>query len=130
MRAQIENNGSAQQRLARILQVDDSPIRAKVSLRALSSGKILKTPPKTQGEILQEELAKENLATYGPISRIRNSTIKDFNQTVPASIHERDYHYVGNKDRKEYVQGGIAIYDRAKKLSPARRPGEEAVLGQ
>ena len=52
VRAQIENNGSAQQRLARLLQVDDSPIRAKVSLRALSSGKILKTPPKTQGEIL------------------------------------------------------------------------------
>lgn len=30
------------------------------------------------------------------------------------SIKKRDYNYIGNRDRKEYVEGGIEIYDHAK----------------
>lgn len=69
LRAQIENNNSAQERLARLLDIADSPIRKKVAYEALNPGKILKTPPKTKGEILQETLAREDLSTYGPASR-------------------------------------------------------------
>ena len=65
----MENNNSAHERLARLLEINDSPIRQKVSMRALNPGKILRTPPKTKGEILQETLARENLADYGPMSR-------------------------------------------------------------
>ena len=48
-------------------------------MRALNPGKILKTPPKTKGEILQETLARENLAEYGPMSAQVDAKLELFN---------------------------------------------------
>ena len=32
----------------------------------------------------------------------------------PASIAKRDYNYIGNRMKKEYVEGGIEIYEDAR----------------
>lgn len=94
-----------------------------MTFEALYPGKILKTPPKTKGEILQEELARENLASYGPMSRQVLSNIDNLKnssqRSCPESIHsnperlysgptdssvaKRDYNFVGNREKKEYL---------------------------
>ena len=52
-----------------------------------------------------------------------NSNVSNRTAPVPSSIHDqhmlpegtsfskRDYHYVGNKEQKTYVHGGIEIYE-------------------
>ena len=78
LRDQIENNASAQERLSKLLDIHDSPIRRKVGIDALYPGKVLKTPPKTGAELFRETIVDENLSTYGPISQ---TVAQSFNQT-------------------------------------------------
>ena len=49
-----------------MLELYDSPIRKKVSFKALDPGKIL---PRSNEEKFLGELANENLASYGPVSK-------------------------------------------------------------
>lgn len=129
LRAQIENNNSASDRLARLLDIADSPIRAKVGAEALNPGKILKTPPKTKAELIQSALAVDDLSTYGPCSREVLSNMSNRAAPFPQSIHNRphpdlllpektsfsrrDYTHIGNRTTKEHVEGGISIYEDA-----------------
>ena len=41
---------------------------------------------------------------------------------------KRDYHYVGNREKKEYLQGGIEIFEQAKQLSPFDR--DKTLIGR
>ena len=118
---------------------------------------------KTKGDILQEQLAHENLAAYGPMSRQVLSNLGNLNDQgqshseFPTSIHrngnsqqqspqkgypldpydtvtqepsiaKRDFNFIGNREKKEYVQGGIAIYEQARQLSPVGR--DKTLIGQ
>ena len=111
-------------------------------MRALNPGKILRTPPKTKGEILQETLARENLAEYGPMSAQVDARLDLFNSQAlnsvcPESIHSgpeqllstiksaaepsilrRDYNSMGNREMKQHLEGGKAIYETAIKMVP------------
>ena len=78
----MDGGYSAQRRLARLLEIDDSPIRKKVAFASLEPYRVRKTPPKTEAEIFTSELAKEDLSSYGPVSKMVS---KDFNpsQSMP-----------------------------------------------
>lgn len=42
--------------------------------------------------------------------------------TKEASIDKRDFHYVGNQEKRAYLQGGIEIYENnVERLSPDAR---------
>ena len=44
------------------------------------------------------------------------------------SIAKRDYNFVGNRQNKEYLQGGIAIFENADQLAPMDK--DKTLMGQ
>ena len=65
---QIEDGASAHDRLARLLEIDDSPIRRKVAFQALESQ--MPKPKITEEQAFRKDLIAEDLSSYGPVSKM------------------------------------------------------------